>query len=181
MTDTITCSYTFTAEEFRTTALLSRRLLPLWRKIFSTGVALVFLVLGPVSALGLLRQNGAFDYGGLIPAIILVLVGLFLLKRIIPLRAFCSVRAFRKRRICNRLVQNTVSQEGIGSQTEDSAATLLGSGIGKAVESADGFAIFMTESRGTFIWYPLHGFASQADIDRCRSLFQEHVKTFRRV
>ena len=181
MADSFTCSYTFSPEEYRTTALLSRRLLPAWKKILYIGMALVFLVAIGTSVPNLFHSDGTVDYGGMVPMAFVLVCVLFLLKRIIPFRAFCSVRAFRKRQICNRLVQNTISGEGIGSQTEHSAATLLWTGIGKVRESADGFAIFLTESRGTFIWFPFHGFASSADIDRSRDLIQEHVKDFRGI
>jgi hypothetical protein len=181
MADSITCSYTFSPEEYRTTALLSRRLLPASKKIIYYGIALVCLVIIGIGVPFLFLSSVALDYGGMVPTAITLVCVLFLLKRIIPLRAFCSVRAFRKRQICNRLVQNTISGEGIGSQTEHSGATLLWTGIGKARESVDGFAIFLTESRGTFIWFPFHGYASGTDIERSREFIRQNVKDYRRV
>jgi hypothetical protein len=181
MTEPITCAYTFTPEEFRTSVLLSRRMMATWRKIIYIGMCLVFLTVAGLSLLGLRRADGTMDWGSLGPFAILVFVSVYLLSRILPIRALCSIGNFRKRPYCNRTIQNSISAEGIGTQTEHSAATLLWSGIGKARESEDGFAVFPTESRGIFVWFPFHGFASPADIERCRAVIQEHVKDFRRV
>jgi len=175
--DSVTCDYVFTEEEYTTTKVLGRRLLPVYKGLLIALVALAFLGLGLKDLYwGLQAKHRDFaTYFSPVPGFLLVL---FFAYRFIPLRTFCKPWDFKKSHLYNRNLMLSLSTEGLSSDETDGTACIKWTGLARAWESREGFAIYIRDTGVNFVWFPKWAFIEEGDVDRCRNLIREHIADF---
>jgi hypothetical protein len=174
----IICSFVMTVEEYKTTQVLARRLSPPY---FQLGVVAFIIVLGLLGTFASKAPSIRDDPGYYLPLSIFVFLVFYLAYQVLPVRAFCGTRAFRRSDLYNLEITQKLSEEGLFSDDADTQALIKWSGMPRALETNVGFALFRTGKKKTFFWFPKHALSSPGAVDQCRALIQEHIKDFRRL
>ena len=179
--DPVTCNFIYDVEDYKTTQVLARRLMPISKRVTHIITGLIFSVSTGIIIFDCVKSPSHFDLMTLFPIAVFVWLAVVLIAQIFPRRTFVGTRAFRKSARRNSHNSNRISSEGLNVDTEGTKVSLHWSQANRAVESLEGFAVYCFDDKSGFVWFPKHGFASPSDIDRARSFIQTHVKDFRKV
>ena len=174
--DSVTCSWVFTVDEYKTTQVLARRLYTPWGRLA------LFACIPLMGFAGMFTSNAKNDFHDpnfWIPIVILILIILYVISQQLPIRAFCGTWNFRRGDVYNAQLSQTISREGYSTEESDARSVVKWSGLERALETPAGFALFRPAKKKTFLWLPKHGFSSPKDIDLCRALIKEYLPDFR--
>ena len=174
--DSVTCTWVFDVEEYKTTQMLARRIHTPWANL---AIFACFPLIGFAGMFTPNAKTNFHDPGEWVPIVVLILIILYVISQQLPIRAFCGTWNFRRGDLYNAHLTQTISREGYLSEEGEVRVLVKWSGISRSLETPQGFALYRPGKKKMFLWLPKHGFSSGEDVARCRALIRENLPDFR--
>lgn len=168
MSDTITASFRWTADELLTAQRVHLNYSRFGRKLRRARV--IIAPLGIAIGAAILVTKGFNPLG----FFVIIMSVLFLMFPLLARRMALKHYASRPDR--DRLVSWEFSQDGIVSKTEISSSKMEWRMLSRVLQTKRGFLLYRNEQ--VFEWVPAHAFRSPGDIDALAEMARARVKRF---